>query len=80
MDQVQLLKETLSAYKNGCNFLSGVVFETKNLVQAKLHKVTYGELRSVYNLRSQMAQSVMKTVIARYKSAQSNVNVIVGIL
>jgi putative transposase len=33
--------------------------------------MTYDTLRSVYVLRSQMAQSVMKTVIARYQSLKS---------
>lgn len=70
--QIELLREALTAYQNGCNFVSNIVFKTKNLVQAKLHKVTYEALRSQYGLRSQMAQSVMKTVIARYKSVKSN--------
>lgn len=71
-EQIQLLKQTISAYKQGCNFVSKVVFDTKNLVQASLHKETYHDLREAYGLRSQMSQSVMKTVIARYKSAKSN--------
>ncbi|PMB01606.1 transposase [Fischerella thermalis CCMEE 5273] len=71
-EQIRLLKETLQAYRNGCNFVSRVVYKTKNLVQASLHTFTYPDLRSTYGLRSQMAQSVMKTVIARYKAAQSN--------
>lgn len=70
--QVSLIKDTLFAYRKACNFVSKEVFETKNLSQAKLHKVTYEPLRSDFNMRSQMAQSVMKTVIARYKSAKSN--------
>ena len=71
-EQVELLEETLLAYRKGCNFVSRIVFESKNLVQASLHRVTYDVLRSSYHLRSQMAQSVMKTVIARYKTNQSN--------
>jgi putative transposase len=34
--------------------------------------MTYKTLRSDFSLRSQMAESVMKTVIARYKSAKTN--------
>lgn len=34
--------------------------------------MTYKTLRFDFSLRSQMAQSVMKTVIARYKSAKTN--------
>lgn len=71
-EQIDLLNETVSAYKQGSNYVSGVVFETKNLNQISLHKLTYEALRTRYDLRSQMAQSVMKTVIAKYKTNKSN--------
>ncbi|WP_232699542.1 RNA-guided endonuclease InsQ/TnpB family protein [Brevibacillus daliensis] len=71
-DQIDLLKQTLYAYRSGCNYVSSLIFETKQLSQLKLHKMTYDVLRIEYLLRSQMAQSVMKTAIARYKSAKSN--------
>lgn len=71
-DQVSQLNETMIAYRQGCNFVSRIVFESVDLKQASLHKVTYGALRTQYGLRSQMAQSVMKTVIARYKTNKSN--------
>ncbi len=32
----------------------------------------YRELRSTFGLKSQMAQSVLKTVIAKYKTNQTN--------
>jgi transposase len=64
--------QTIRAIKEGLNYVSEVVFETKVLGQAKLIKMTYEELRLGYGLRSQMAQSVARTVIAKYKSAQSN--------
>jgi putative transposase len=71
-DQIKLLRGTYCAYREGCNFVSEIVYQTKKLEQRKLHEETYRHLRSQFGLRSQMAQSVMKTVIARYKSAQSN--------
>jgi putative transposase len=71
-EEAERLKETFKAYREGCHFVSQLVFETKNLFQVSLHEETYQELRSTYRLRSQMAQSVMKTVIARYKSIKSN--------
>jgi putative transposase len=71
-EQMQWLQQTLAAYRKACSFVSNIVFETKELSQRKLHLTTYRELRSTFYLRSQMAQSVMKTVIARYKSLQSN--------
>ncbi|AJY75422.1 RNA-guided endonuclease InsQ/TnpB family protein [Paenibacillus beijingensis] len=71
-EQIELLRNTLHAYRTGCNYVSALVFETKQLAQAKLHNITYERLRSCFSLRSQMAQSVMKTVIARYQSLKSN--------
>lgn len=66
------LQDTLSAVKKSLNYISDIVFSTKELSQPKLHKVTYEILRHDYDLKSQMAQSAMKTVIAKYKSAKSN--------
>src|SRR5687767_13124489 len=71
-EQKKLFNKTLNAYKQGANFVSEIIYKTRNLVQANLHKNTYRILREQFYLRSQMAQSVMKTVIARYKSIKSN--------
>lgn len=71
-EQKQALQQTLHTYRKACNFVSHMVFETRELSQSKLHMTTYRDLRSMFGLRSQMAQSVMKTVSARYKSLRSN--------
>lgn len=63
---------TIQAYRQACNWLSEHVFLTKELNQRKLNESYYRELRTLFGLKSQMAQSVMKTVIARYKSSKSN--------
>lgn len=70
--QVEHLKVTMDIYRKACNWLSNHVFETKNLNQVKLNHLYYSDLRQHFGLKSQMAQSVMKTVIARYKSAKTN--------
>lgn len=62
----------MDAYRSACDWLSGHVFETGDLDQASLNDSHYAELRQRFGLKSQMAQSVKKTVIARYKSARSN--------
>ncbi|WP_347474745.1 transposase [Sulfobacillus thermosulfidooxidans] len=49
-----------------------MIYTSKKLVQASLHTLTYHPLRKEFGLRSQMAQSVTKTVIARYKSTMEN--------
>jgi putative transposase len=71
-EQKELLLQTIRAIKEGLNYVSEIVFETKVLGQAKLIKMTYEELRLGYGLRSQMAQSVARAVIAKYKSVQSH--------
>lgn len=71
-EQAMLLQQTTGAYCEGCNWVSRVVEATHCLQQAVLHTETYRPLRSQFGLRSQMAQSVIKTVIARYKSVLAN--------
>ena len=67
-----LMVDTMHAYSAACNFVSEYIFETRDLVQASLNRALYRELRDRFGLRSQMAQSVMKTVIAKYKTNLSN--------
>lgn len=71
-EQEQLLQKTMQAYRDACNAVSEVIYKENTLVQAKLHKMTYRKLRSTFGLKSQMAQSVLKTVIAKYKTNQTN--------
>ena len=66
-DSKALLDETMSVYRNACNYVSDYVFHTHNLKQFSLNKMLYYKLREKFGLKSQMAQSVFKTVIARYK-------------
>ena len=69
-----LLDETMSVYRNACNYVSDYVFRTHDLKQFSLNKALYSTLREKLNLKSQMAQSVLKTVIARYKTILENQN------
>ena len=67
-----LLNETMSVYRNACNYVSNYIFNTHDLKQFSLNKVLYSTLREKFGLKSQMAQSVLKTVIARYKTILEN--------
>jgi len=67
-----LLDETMEQYRAACNYVSNYVFQTHNLKQASLNDKLYRELRERYGLKAQMAQSVLKTVIARYKTILEN--------
>ena len=71
-DDKVLLNKTMSVYSDACNYVSDYVFQTHNLKQFSLNKALYTELRERFGLKSQMAQSVFKTVIARYKTVLEN--------
>ena len=71
-DSKVLLDETMSVYSDACNHVSDYVFHTHDLKQFSLNKVLYSTLREKFGLKSQMAQSVFKTVIARYKTILEN--------
>ncbi len=71
-DSRVLLDETMSVYSDACNYVSDYVFRTHDLKQFSLNKVLYSTLRERFGLKSQMAQSVFKTVIARYKTILEN--------
>ena len=71
-DSKVLLDETMSVYSDACNFVSDYVFQTHDLKQFSLNKVLYSTLREKFSLKSQMTQSVFKTVIARYKTILEN--------
>ena len=72
VDDKVLLDETMSVYTDACNYVSDYVFRTHDLKQFSLNKALYSELRERFGLKSQMAQSVFKTVIARYKTILEN--------
>ena len=67
-----LLDNTISVYRDACNYVSDYIFRTHDQKQFSLNKVLYSDLRERFGLKSQMAQSVFKTVIARYKTILEN--------
>ena len=67
-----LLDNTISVYRDACNYVSDYIFRTHDLKQFSLNKVLYSDLRERFGLKSQMAQSVFKTVTARYKTILEN--------
>ena len=69
-----VLNKTMYVYRDACNYVSDYVFRTHDLKQFSLNKVLYSTLREKFGLKSQMAQSVFKTVIARYKTILENQN------
>lgn len=71
-EQIKQLADTMIQVRKALNYISQYVYDNNCLNQSKINKDTYYYLRETYNLKSQMAQSVMKTVIAKYKTNKSN--------
>jgi IS605 OrfB family transposase len=70
--QIESLNVTRRAYQKAMNWLSERVFETRELKQAKLQELYYQKIRADFDLKSQMACTLVRLVIAKYKSAKSN--------
>ncbi|UFT99175.1 transposase [Radiobacillus kanasensis] len=68
----ELLLDTIRAVREALNYASSEAFNKKIFSNIQLHKHTYHPMRSKFGLRSQMANSVNKTVCAKYKSMKSN--------
>ena len=66
------LNTTMSVYCDACNYVSYYVFKTHDLKQFSLNKVLYSTLREQFGLKYQMAHSLFKTVIARYRTILEN--------
>lgn len=61
--------DSQEAFRQGCNFVSEYMFDNGfPMNTTTLVKLLYNDLRSKFGLKSQMAQSCVRTVIARYRS------------
>ena len=70
--QAELLKKTMKAYSEACNYVSDHIFRTHDMTQSRLQKALYYSIRESFALPAQMAQSVMRTVVSRYKTILTN--------
>ena len=66
------LAGTAEAYRDACNFVSDYVFDTGDEKVYSLNEALYPALRADYGLKAQMAQSVLKTVVAKYTAVRDN--------
>ena len=59
------------AYMEACNFVSQYAFDNGSFLSTtKLHKALYQAIRSRFGLKAQLAASVFRTVVARYKAVR----------
>ena len=63
---MQLLLDTAKAYTTACNLVSEWIFHSHSLTHRTVHDALYLKLRNDLGLKSQMAESVFRTVIARF--------------
>ena len=69
----QLLFDTSKAYSAACTYVSDYVHANHTPLNIfRIQKATYQTCRESFGLRSQMAVSVTRTVIAAYKSSVSS--------
>ncbi len=70
-EQEILFRQMTEQYRLACNFVSQYIFDNNfDLAYTKLNRQLYGELRSHFFLKAQLAQSSIKTTIARYKTVE----------
>lgn len=70
----QILHDTMKAYSNACNYVSDYIYKTHNLSRYSVQEDTYYNVRDSFGLRSQMAVSCVRTVIAKYRTILENQN------
>lgn len=71
-EQQAILLDTMIQIKKALNEVSNYIYDNNCLNQSKINADTYYHLRENYGLKSQMAQSCIKTAIAKYKTNKSN--------
>ncbi|MDD6217852.1 MAG: transposase [Selenomonadaceae bacterium] len=70
-EQEILFRQMTEQYRQACNFISQYIFDNQfNLAYQGLNGELYSELRSLFGLKSQLAQSSIKTAIAKYKTVR----------
>ena len=70
-EQEVLFRQVTEQYRQACNFVSRYIFDNQfDLTYQSLNKKLYSGLRGLFGLKSQLAQSSIKTTIARYKTVK----------
>ena len=70
-EQETLFRQMTEQYRQACNFVSQYIFDHRfNMTYQSLNRELYSDLRSQFGLKSQLAQSSIKTTIARYKTVK----------
>lgn len=59
-------------FMQACNYVSNWIFDHNFVLgQAQLNKALYYIIRDKFNLKAQLTQSVIRTVVARYRTVKT---------
>ena len=72
-DQERLLSDTMSQYLKACNFVSEKVCECRKHNWLNLNNQLYRTLLDLFGMKSQVTQSVFKTVDSKYKQKEDRI-------
>ena len=68
-------KKTMEQYRLACNYISEYMFNHDfDMAQSRLNKALYSDLRTKFGLKSQMAQSAIRNVVAKYKTVKTQLS------
>ena len=71
-EDISKILDSQETFRQGCNFVSEYMFHNNfPMNTTTLVKLLYKDLRAKFGLKSQMAQSCVRTVIARYRTVQT---------
>lgn len=70
-EQHQALLETMHAFNEAANYVTGVAFAEKTANKFELQKLVYGELRTTYKLAAQLAIRCISKASEAYKRDKS---------
>lgn len=74
-EQEILFRQMTEQYRQACNFVSKYIFDNQfNLAYHNLNKNLYNDLRNLFNLKSQLAQSTIRTTITKYKTIKTQLS------
>ena len=66
------MSKTTEIFRDACQYVSDYIFYNEFVLNVTaVHRAIYYDLRSKYQLRSQMAASAIRNVIAQYKTVQT---------
>ena len=71
-EQMLILNNTLSVIRDVLNFVSTFVFAQEGIHYPELNHALYYPVRQQFGLRSQMTQSIFRTVLAKYQAMKVN--------